>query len=213
MSRRSGGCPRFGVGLRRSDVIRSTSRKVAAPKELRADGRRNRERIVVAAEALFERDGAQASLEAIARNAGVGSATLHRHFPSRGALLEAVFRDSVAALCARADAKPGDDPGEELFAWLEELTVYTATHRGLATALLTPASDIDPGAICATDLVRESLDRLVRRAATAGALRPEATTEDLMILANAIGVATENDAPAASRLVRLAMRGARRPKR
>ena len=62
-------------------------------KTLRADGRRNRERIVAAAVKLVARDGAQASLEEIARRAGVGSATLHRHFPSRGALLEAVFRD------------------------------------------------------------------------------------------------------------------------
>src|SRR3954470_24825033 len=73
-------------------------------KSLRADGRRNRELLVAAATELIGRDGAQASLEEIARRAGVGSATLHRHFSSRHALLEAVFRDGVAQLCERASA-------------------------------------------------------------------------------------------------------------
>jgi len=83
-------------------------------KTLRADGRRNRERIVAAAVELVGRDGAQASLEEIARRAGVGSATLHRHFPSRRALLEAVFSAGVEHLCARAAAQPGEDPGAAL---------------------------------------------------------------------------------------------------
>lgn len=179
-------------------------------KALRADGRRNRERIVAAAEQLIGREGAQASLEEIARRAGVGSATLHRHFPSRGALLEAVFRDGVAQLCARAAAQPGDSPGDELATWLEELTVYTATHRGLAAALLAGPDGLAPESICCTHLVRDALDALVQRASSAGALADGVTTEDLMRLANAIGVATEDDPVTAGRLLRLALGGARR---
>ncbi|MFC7643282.1 TetR/AcrR family transcriptional regulator [Streptosporangium lutulentum] len=69
---------------------------------MRADARRNHDRILVAASAAIAQHGAEASLEEIARHAGVGSATLHRHFPSRQALLEAVFRDRVETLCAKA---------------------------------------------------------------------------------------------------------------
>ncbi len=177
-------------------------------KALRADGRRNRERIVAAAMELVARDGAQASLEEIARKAEVGSATLHRHFPSRRALLEVVFRDGVAQLCARAAKKPGRNPGAELAAWLEELTVYTATHRGLAAALLAGPDGLAPEEICCTAMVREVLDVLVKRAAAA--VHTSATTDDLMLLANAIAVANENDPATARRLLRLALTGIRR---
>ncbi len=178
-------------------------------KTLRADGQRNLERILEAAAELVRRDGAQASLEEIARKAGVGSATLHRRFPSRRALLEAVFRAGVTDLCERAAAQPGDDPGPELAAWLEDLTVYAATNRGLATALLAGPDGLSPEEICATDLLLGALEVLVRRAWVAGALRAGATTKDLMILANAISVATENDPESARRLIRLALAGMR----
>ena len=186
------------------------SRKENFVKPLRLDGQRNRERIVTAAIEQVGRAGAQASLEEIARRAGVGSATLHRHFPSRRALLEVVFRDGVAKLCARAAAQPGLHPGAELAAWLEELTVYTATNRGLAMALLAGPSGLSREQLCCTDMVREVLEVLVTRAAAAGALNASATTADLMILTNAIAVATENDPTTASRLLRLALSGIRR---
>jgi len=178
-------------------------------KALRADGRRNRELLVAAAAELIRRDGAQASLEEIARRAGVGSATLHRHFASRRALLEAVFRDGVAQLCARATAQPGTDPGAELAAWLEDLTVYSATNRGLATALLAGPDGPAPEEICCTDMVRDVLDVLVVRASSVSALHENTTTADLMLLANAIAIATENDPTSARHLLRLALSGIR----
>jgi AcrR family transcriptional regulator len=178
-------------------------------KPLRADGQRNRERIIAAAAELVGRDGAQASLEEIARRAEVGSATLHRHFPSRRALLEAVFRVGVAQLCSRAAAQPGVDPGAELAAWLEEVTVYTATNRGLAVALLAGPDGLSPEELCCTDMLLGVLDVLVARASSVGALHAGATTEDLMILANAIAVATEDDPTTARRLLRLALTGIR----
>ncbi|RYZ43879.1 MAG: TetR/AcrR family transcriptional regulator [Myxococcaceae bacterium] len=178
-------------------------------KPLRADGQRNRERIVAAAAELVGRDGAQASLEEIARRAEVGSATLHRHFPSRQALLEAVFRDGVAQLCARAAAQPGEDPAAELAAWLEEVTVYTATHRGLAVALLAGPDGLSAEEICSTDMLLDVLKVLVARASSVDAIRAGATTEDLMKLANAIAVANENDPLTARRVLRLALTGIR----
>jgi AcrR family transcriptional regulator len=178
-------------------------------KPLRADGRRNRERIVAAAAELISQEGAQASLEEIARRAGVGSATLHRHFPSRQTLLEAVFRDGVAQLCARAAAQTGEDPAAELAAWLEELTVYTAANRGLAVALLTGPDGLSAEELCCSGMLRDVLNVLVVRASSAGAIHASATTEDLMMLANAIAVANENEPLAASRVLRLALTGIR----
>lgn len=176
---------------------------------LRADGQRNRERIVNTAMKLVAEHGAQVSLEEIARQAGVGSATLHRHFASRQQLLEAVFRDGVAALCAKATAKPGHAPGEELVEWLEELTVYSATHRGLAMALLTGPHALDPKDMCCTDLALEALQTLVKRATTAGGLNARAKPRDLLALSNAIAAANENDAATARRVLRLALTGIR----
>ena len=178
-------------------------------KPLRADGRRNREQIVAAAAELVGRDGAQASLEEIARRAGVGSATLHRHFPSRQALLEAVFREGVAQLCASAAAQPGKDPAAELAAWLEELTVYTATHRGLAAALLTGPDGLKAEELCCTDMLLDVLNVLVARASSVGAIHASARTEDLLMLANAIAVANEDDPLTARRVLRLALTGIR----
>jgi len=174
---------------------------------MRADGQRNRERILAAAVELVRRDGARVSLEEIARRAGVGSATLHRHFAARRDLLEVLFRDGVAALCARASAQPGADPGAELASWLEELTAYTATHRGLAAALVAGPDGLTAEEICCTDMVQGALDVLVKRAARSRALQRGVTTADLMALANAIASATENDAKGARRLVRLALAG------
>ncbi|MFP2956377.1 TetR/AcrR family transcriptional regulator [Myxococcus sp. 1LA] len=178
-------------------------------KPLRADGRRNRERIVAAAEELVARDGAQASLEEIARKAGVGSATLHRHFPSRQALLEAVFRDGVAQLCARAAAQPGENPAAELAAWLEEVAVYTAAHRGLAAALLTGPDGLSAEEICCTDMLLDVLRVLVARASAVGAIHASATTEDLMVLANSIAIANEGDPLTTRRVLRLSLSGIR----
>ncbi|WP_426753941.1 TetR/AcrR family transcriptional regulator [Myxococcus sp. Y35] len=178
-------------------------------KPLRADGRRNRARLVAAAAELVAKHGAQVSLEEIARRAGVGSATLHRHFPSRQALLEVVFRDGVAQLCARAAALPGEEPAAELAAWLEELTVYTAANRGLSTALLTGPDAISAEELCCSGLVLEVLENLVARASSVGAIHASATAKDLMLLANAIAIANEDDPHTARRVLRLALTGIR----
>jgi AcrR family transcriptional regulator len=180
-------------------------------KTLRADGRRNRERLLAVAAELIRRDGAQASLEEIARSAGLGSATLHRHFPSRYALLEAVYREGVEQLCDHAAAQPGVDPAAELDIWVEETTAYIADNRGLGIALLGSSDGAGDGVtadeICVTDRLIDELQVLVDRAAAAGVLRAGVTGHDLMTLMNAIGTATEKDSATARRLVRLVLTG------
>jgi AcrR family transcriptional regulator len=173
------------------------------PVPQRADWRRNRERLLDAAAHVVARDGAAASLEEIARLAGVGSATLHRHFRSREALLTEVFRDSVERMVARGRELNETMGGKGLAVWLEELTRYTATTRGLAVSLR-PAV---VGSDCFGMLADVAAD-LTATAVRDGRLRPEITAEDLLALANGIAIQAENDPELAGRLLRIAIIGA-----
>lgn len=181
-------------------------------KPQRADGRRNRERIVATATEVVARDGAEASLEEIARRAGVGSATLYRHFPTRRALLDEVFHDGVVRLCERAGDLATGDPGADLEAWLEELAAYSATTRGVTAALLAgPDGHIDERDTC-HGLIGDAAARLAARASDAGALRDGVTTQDLLSVTCSLAAASEDDPDAARRLVRLALGGVRAPR-
>lgn len=174
----------------------------------RSDARRNHTRILEVAEAEVAAHGAEASLEQIARTAGVGSATVRRHFPTRQALLEAVFRGQVDALAAQARELAGAaDPRAALLDWLTALTVYAATARGLATAL---RHEGEPAAHACSATMTEAGEPLVRRAAEAGAIGSEVTTADLIALVTGIVLATErhrNPAEEAQRLLALAVQG------
>ncbi|GAA2575520.1 TetR/AcrR family transcriptional regulator [Dactylosporangium fulvum] len=179
----------------------------------RADARRNFARLLAVAEEAIAAHGADASLEQIARTAGVGSATVRRHFPNRRALLEAVFRERVETLCAHARDRAGAaDSRAALLEWLSEVTAYAATIRGLAIAL-TLDSAADPGAMqenCATAQLTEAGEPLVRRAASDGALAPGVTVTDLLTLITGIALATENHpdpAGEADRLLGLTVAG------
>lgn len=178
---------------------------------MRADARRNVDRIVAAAGALIAEHGADASLEEVARRAGVGSATLHRHFPSRQALLEAVFKDRVETLCARADDLLRDpDPGEALFTWLRAVGAHAVANRGLGASLMRGA-DPTLSSTC-HDMVINAGDALLARARTAAAVRPGIAIIHLLKLVGAIVLATEEDpdGPAeADRLLAIAIDGVR----
>ncbi|MDV5145771.1 TetR/AcrR family transcriptional regulator [Streptomyces sp. SBC-4] len=192
---------------------------------MRADARRNYERILAAAGAAVARHGVDASLEEIARDAGVGSATLHRHFPSRQALLEAVFKDRVETLCARArDLAAALDPEAALVAWLHAVGAHAVTNRGLGAALMPGAGDSnaasrgggggepDLGDSCHTLIVNAGSD-LLDRAHQAHAVRPDVTVTQLLKLVGAIALATEHDSDGAAetdRLLTLVLDGVRR---
>ncbi|MFI6985426.1 TetR/AcrR family transcriptional regulator [Embleya sp. NPDC050154] len=168
--------------------------KDAAPpgRPMRADARRNVEKLVAAAGALIAEYGADASLEEVARRAGVGSATLHRHFPSRQALLEAVFKDRVEALCARArDLLAEPDPGQALSTWLHAVGAHAVANRGLGASLM---RDGDPGlGETCHDMITKAGGALLVRAQAAGAVRPGITITRLLKLVGAIALATEQD--------------------
>ncbi|MGZ3145824.1 TetR/AcrR family transcriptional regulator [Lentzea chajnantorensis] len=175
----------------------------------RADARRNHERILAVAEQEVAAHGASASLEQIARVAGVGSATVRRHFPTRQALLEAVSWHRVQALCDRARELTGTgDSRDALLAWLTEVVAYCVTARGLATAL---AYEGDPvhGNSCAGAL-EEAAEPLLRKAIEDGAVARDVTVVELVTLVVGIAMATEghqDPAAAAHRLFALAVAG------
>lgn len=178
----------------------------------RADARRNYAHILgVAAREVAER-GADASMEQIARTAGVGSATVRRHFPSRLALLEAVFEVRAEELCARARvlAESGDVRAA-LLTWLEEVTEFFCTARGLATAVAQEQPDLHEGGprSCSVNLARAG-DQLLRRAAEVAVVAPSLTAQGLLTLITGIALASEHHPdPAAEgqRLLALAVHG------
>jgi AcrR family transcriptional regulator len=174
----------------------------------RADAQRNYERLLAAAAEVFGERGAGAPLDEIARRAGIGNATMYRHFPTRSDLLIAVYADEVAALCARGAALlDASDAGAALFEWLEAFIGHVAGKRELAHAI--PADSGTPR----SELFRrwhgsmhETAGALVERAQHAGAVRLGVTAADLLALANGIALAAA-DAGQARRLLALARQG------
>jgi AcrR family transcriptional regulator len=161
---------------------------------MRADARRNYDRLLSAALAAFAEHGADdASLEEIARRAGVGIGTLYRHFPTRQALLEAVYRDQVEALRARADElRESDSPADALAAWLRALVGFGSTKRSLTTALLdTLGKDSDLLSACSM-VICGAADTLLVRAQQAGVVRADADARDLIRLVHAVSIATQH---------------------
>ncbi|WP_205751738.1 TetR/AcrR family transcriptional regulator [Cryptosporangium phraense] len=177
----------------------------------RADARRNYDRLLDAAREAVATHGADASLDDIARRAGVGSGTLYRHFPSRSALLEAVFHDQVAALLEQANALTGtEDPGAALDRWLQAVLQHSIRYRGLAASLKAAES----GWCHAT--MRTAADELVERAKATGTVRPEVTGSDLLKIINGLALANLEcaDADASSaRMLGYVLAGLRPPGR
>ena len=154
----------------RSQLHRPTAAALAIPavRRPRADAVRNRARIVETASQVFAARGADASLEEIARGAGVGIGTLYRHFPTRDDLVEAVFHDRIDELQALAEELLASDvPGEALAVWLHAQLEQAATCRGLAAeAMLTMLADRDEPSAC--ESMRRAGAALLARAQAAG---------------------------------------------
>ncbi|WP_236240265.1 TetR/AcrR family transcriptional regulator [Streptomyces sp. CC228A] len=178
---------------------------------MRADARRNHERLLRVARAAFAEQGADAALEEVARRAGVGIGTLYRHFPNRHALLNAVFQDALAALLARSrELADTEEPCTALVEWLRAIVTHAGEYRGLARALM--SAPYEPGSALSqcSEPLRAAGERLLVRAQEAGAVRADVSIGDLMQLTNAIALAAEQDAgdpELADRLLTLTLRG------
>ncbi|MGF6884772.1 AcrR family transcriptional regulator [Nocardia sp. GAS34] len=175
------------------------------PEQQRADARRNYARVLAVAEEQIAAHGASASLEQIARIAGVGSATVRRHFPTRQALLEAVSRKQIEALCARAHDLTGTgDSRGALLEWLTEVVNYCVRARGLAVALAHDTAGSDPIRDNACSAALEEAGKpLLRRAIQDGAVTKGVTVADLIALIVGIALATEHHPDPAAQAERL----------
>jgi len=160
----------------------------------RADACRNRDRLLDVAAEAFATHGVDASLEKIAKCADVGIGTLYRHFPTRDALVEAVFRHNVDLLCDGADELSATLPPDEALAqWMQRFVAYVASKKGLATYLKSVVSADSDLFVSTHDKVRETISRLVDDAAEAGAIR--SGVEGMDLLRALSGVCLMSDQP------------------
>ncbi|KAA9159468.1 TetR/AcrR family transcriptional regulator [Amycolatopsis acidicola] len=185
----------------------------ANPKAMRADARRNYERLLEEARRAFAERGIDASLEEIARRAGVGIGTLYRHFPTREALLEALLRERFDAQAKAADDLLGHpSPIDALKAWAIEMGEASTVYRGLTDALADALADETSQLSRSCHGMRESAGHLVERARAAGELRADVTAPEVLLLVHSAAWASEHAAggkPSLARVVDLVFRGLR----
>jgi AcrR family transcriptional regulator len=162
-------------------------------KPMRADARRNYERLLKVAAEAFAEHGEGASLDDIAKRAGVGSGTLYRHFPTRQALLEAAYVDRIEALGTRADEIAKElPPGEALVEWLYEVCVGTIQVRGMKALLGSAVTDGSNVALTACGTyMKDAAERLVRAAQREGTLRQDIEPIEVLRLAHGVSTASE----------------------
>ena len=174
----------------------------------RADARANRDKLVAAARELFTERGTSAPLEDIAERAGVGIGTLYRHFPTRKALLEAVYVDEVEAMAQSAADLAELPPWEALSQWLHRYVGFAATKRALNEALMETDPNSDVLLTCRTAITTAGTT-LVERAQQAGVVRPDAQFVDVVRMVGAIALVPTEDDAQKQRLLDLALDGLR----
>ncbi len=190
----------------------TTKRSKPVPRKPRADAQRNRERILEIAKEAFTQSGANISLDDVARQAGIGAGTLYRHFPTREALLEAVYRTEVEKLAAAerrfAEAMP---PIEALRAWMLLFVDFIATKKIIAPALNTLVGGPSKIFEASGSQIIGAMQGLVTRAIKSGDIRPDLDPLDLLrALIGVSNVASGPDwAQSARRLVQILILGSR----
>jgi AcrR family transcriptional regulator len=158
-----------------------TDRSAELVRRPRADAIRNRERVLEAAKAVFSAGGADASLEAVAKRAGVGIGTLYRHFPTREALFEAVYRREVQQLSELAEQLKGDaSPVEALRRWLRSNVEFVATKKGMLAALALTVHGSSELYAHTFERLTAAVGALLERAVAAGEIRADISPEDLL---------------------------------
>ena len=190
----------------------ATKRSQSSRRKPRSDAQRNRERILEIAKEAFTRSGANTSLDEIAKDAGVGAGTLYRHFPTRDALIEAVYRTEVERLAAAerkfTEAMP---PIEALRAWMLLFVDYIATKQIIAPAMNTFVGGPSKLYEGSRAQIQRAIDALVKRAIKSGDIRKDLDPFDL--LRALIGVSNVASSPdwqqSAKRLVDILITGSR----
>ncbi|MDJ1135855.1 TetR/AcrR family transcriptional regulator [Streptomyces iconiensis] len=183
-----------------------------AGRPLRADAQRNRDKILAAAVRVFSEEGLAAHFERVAKEAGVGTGTLYRNFPTREALIEAAYRNEVARLCdAAPDLLATMPPHEALRAWMHRFVDYATAKLGMAEALrAVVASGVNPYAE-SRELIQAALSTLLEAGVAAGTVRSDILPTDMF--AALAGIALTSAGPEqreqAERLIALLLDGLR----
>ena len=180
-----------------------------AERPKRADARRNYEKLLRAAGDAFEQDGTSASLEDIARRAEVGIGTLYRHFPTRQALLEAVYIDEVEEMSAKAGELGDLDPWNALVTWLRQFVRYAATKRALADEMLNSIDAEAPVFVACRAAITSAGDMLLKRAQEAGEARADTTFSDVGRMVSGIASIRTADPGQIERILDMALDGLR----
>ncbi|WP_062642934.1 TetR/AcrR family transcriptional regulator [Streptomyces maremycinicus] len=178
---------------------------VAAQRPARKDAARNYDALLTAAREAFAEHGSEASLEDIARRAGVGIGTLYRNFPTRRSLFESVYADEVNALCRSAVEFAGLDPWEAVTAWLERFAGYMVTKRAVREAL---EGESEIFQACRDSLYAAG-GPLFERAQRAGAARTDMEFGDLLRLVAGITATAFTDDAQRDRVLAIALDGVR----
>ena len=167
---------------------------------LRADARRNRERILIAAEELFLERGVGVALEEVAKRAKVGIGTLYRRFPTREELLAATSNERFLLVAETSRLRDAEhDPNTAIRAYLEELAINTSIYQSFAASLGTVIQCGTPGC----NAITAEGNRLLRRAQEYGTIRREVTFDDLIYVVSAISIALDKDGPTKTRVAHL----------
>jgi AcrR family transcriptional regulator len=161
---------------------------------LRADARRNRARVLQAAQEAFAAEGLAVPLDEIARRAGVGAGTVYRHFPTKEALFEAIVLGRIHEMIAHIQEQArSDDPGTAFFGVLQEFVTRGTMKKDLIDALSGAGVDISTALADARTDVRDALGALLARAQSEGVVRQDVTATDLLTLMSTMFLAAQRN--------------------
>jgi AcrR family transcriptional regulator len=193
-----------------------TAQEQARPRRLRADAERNRARLLDAARAAFASGSTTVALEQIARDSGVGIGTLYRHFPTREALVEALYRQELDDLCASAaDLLAAHSPERALRAWMDRFAGYVVAKREMAAALRASYAAGTVSVSQARSQLADAMRTILDAGVAAGTLRDDVRPEDIVATIVGMFAATSLDGghEQLERMFDLLMNAVRRPSR
>lgn len=177
---------------------------------MRADARRNYQRLLDAAREAFSERGADAAMDDIARRAGVGPGTLYRHFPNRECLLGEVYKEDVEGLAGQADQMGATYPAEEaLHRYLRIQLDYVRQAHGLGSALKTILGTDSPTLELCKTTMRAAVGRLLQRAQDEGHVRKDVTPTDLLRLVHGVGSSAQASREESEHLLEIVLDGLR----
>jgi AcrR family transcriptional regulator len=176
---------------------------------LRADAKRNREQLLIAARAAFTENGSEASLEDIARRAEVGVGTLYRHFPNRQALIESVYVEEVEGLCRSAADFADESAWDALVHWFDRFIDYVATKKALVEEMMANVGRDAPVFKLCHEAIFSAGEPLLQRAKQDGAVRADVEFMDVMRLVSGISMIKNAEADDIRRVLSMALDGLR----